>query len=107
MQSFSGGKLNALSTAFSSVYRLDRLLPALSSRQFNREHPFPRAPRYRLTCAGQSQMDSRCRQKTGAARPSTRSEIGNPYPIGAVGDCDFVVTVTKVAVEEDLLYHAT
>ncbi len=45
VQSFSGGKLNALGTAFSAIYRLDRLLPVRSSRQFNVEHPSPHAPR--------------------------------------------------------------
>jgi hypothetical protein len=43
MQAFSGGKLNAVGTAFSAIYRLDRLMPARSSRQFNLEHPLPRA----------------------------------------------------------------
>jgi hypothetical protein len=102
VQSFSGGKLNALGTAFSAIYRLDRLLPARSSRQFKREHPSPRTPRQAylpvkhisnrasdtpvkgcyietetlqlarrsVDGVGQSRMESRCRQETGAARPS-------------------------------------
>jgi hypothetical protein len=36
VQSFSGGELDAVGIAFSAVYRLDRFLPAWSSRQFNR-----------------------------------------------------------------------
>jgi hypothetical protein len=45
VQSLSGGKFNAEGAAFSAINRLDRLLPARSSRQFNVEHPSPRAPR--------------------------------------------------------------
>ena len=41
--------------------------------------------------------------RRGAARPSTGSEIGDPHPIDAVGDCDLGVPVAKVAAEQPQL----
>src|SRR5713226_8745685 len=43
------------------------------------------------------------RRRPSAARPSTRSEIGDPHPIAAVGDCDLGVAVAKIAVEDPAL----
>src|SRR5229473_5290810 len=40
------------------------------------------------------------RRPAGPSRPSPRSEITDPHPIGAGGDCDLGVPIAKIAVEQ-------